>query len=258
MSSHTHRLDRYLFARLGIARRAVKPLLAQGRIRVDEAVATSADQQVDQFSRVLVDGLALPFVTPVYLKLHKPVGVLSATRDPHHTTVIDLLEHYSPDTLHLVGRLDRSSSGLVLLTNDGRWSRALMAPEANVEKVYEVRVAKPLTQAMVEAFAQGMHFGYEDLFTLPARLEIVDDTLARVTLVEGRYHQIKRMFGRFRNQVLALHRVQIGAVTLPADLLPGGSCALSTDEITGRTDQGAVQWAAVGATPEPSATGAGA
>jgi len=235
MSSHTHRLDRYLFARLGIARRAVKPLLAQGRIRVDEAVATSADQQVDQFSRVLVDGLALPFVTPVYLKLHKPVGVLSATRDPHHTTVIDLLEHYSPDTLHLVGRLDRSSSGLVLLTNDGRWSRALMAPEANVEKVYEVRVAKPLTQAMVEAFAQGMHFGYEDLFTLPARLEIVDDTLARVTLVEGRYHQIKRMFGRFRNQVLALHRVQIGAVTLPADLLPGRSCALNADEIAGST-----------------------
>ena len=233
MSAHAHRLDRYLFARLGIARHAIKPLLAQGRILVDEAVATSSDQQVDQFSRVVVDGAALPFVTPVYLKLHKPVGVLSATRDPHHPTVIDLLDHPARDTLHMVGRLDRSSSGLVLLTNDGRWSRALMAPEAGVEKVYAVRVAKSLTQAMVDAFAQGMHFEYEDITTLPARLEILEDTLARVTLVEGRYHQIKRMFGRFRNPVLALHRVQIGRVSLPGDLLPGLSCPLSADEVSG-------------------------
>ena len=233
MSSCTHRLDRYLFARLGLARHAVKPLLAQGRILVDEAPAASADQQVDQFSRVVVDGTALPFVTPVYLKLHKPVGVLSATRDAQHTTVIELLEHPLRDTLHLVGRLDRGSSGLVLLTNDGRWSRALMAPESGVQKVYEVRVEKPLTQAMVDAFAQGMHFEYEDIVTLPARLEILEDTLARVTLVEGRYHQIKRMFGRFRNPVLALHRVQIGVVTLPADLLPGRSCSLCAHEING-------------------------
>ena len=238
MSSCTHRLDRYLFARLGLARHAVKPLLAQGRILVDEAPAASADQQVDQFSRVVVDGTALPFVTPVYLKLHKPVGVLSATRDAQHTTVIELLEHPLRDTLHLVGRLDRGSSGLVLLTNDGRWSRALMAPESGVQKVYEVRVEKPLTQAMVDAFAQGMHFEYEDIVTLPARLEILEDTLARVTLVEGRYHQIKRMFGRFRNPVLALHRVQIGVVTLPADLPPGRSCSLCAHEISGITLSG--------------------
>jgi len=233
MSSYTQRLDRYLFARLGLARHDSRALLAQGRIRVNDAVATGADQQVDQFSRVVVDGTALPFVSPVYLKLHKPVGVLSATRDALHTTVIDLLEHPVRESLHLVGRLDRSSSGLVLLTNDGRWSRALMAPESGVEKVYEVRLAKSLNLAMVDAFAQGMHFGYEDITTLPARLEILEDTLARVTLVEGRYHQIKRMFGRFRNPVLALHRVQIGRVSLPGDLLPGHSCLLSADEIRG-------------------------
>jgi 16S rRNA pseudouridine516 synthase len=108
-----------------------------------------------------------------------------------------------------------------------------MAPESRIEKVYEVRVEKPLTQAMVDAFAQGMHFDYEDIVTLPARLEILEDTLARVTLVEGRYHQIKRMFGRFRNPVLTLHRVQIGVVTLPADLLPGRSCSLCAQEIGG-------------------------
>ncbi len=231
MAGFTHRLDRYLHQTLHLPRSTVRALLAQGRIVVDGQVAHAGNQQVDQFARVTVDGEALPCVTPVYLKLHKPVGVLCATRDAEHSTVIDLLQHPARDTLHLVGRLDRASSGLVLLTNDGRWSRALMAPDAAVEKVYEVRVRDRLTQEMVEAFAVGMHFAYEDITTLPARLEILDDTLARVTLVEGRYHQIKRMFGRFRNPVLTLHRVRIGAVTLPADLAEGRSCALDAQEL---------------------------
>lgn len=231
MSARTSRLDRFVPACLGLSRSAIRPLLAQGRILVDDLPATGADQLVNQFSRVLVDGHALPFETAVYLKLHKPAGVLSATRDARHSTVIDLLEHPARDSLHLVGRLDRTSSGLVLLTNDGRWSRALMSPDRGVEKVYVVRVEKPLTLAMVDAFAQGMHFAFENIITLPARLEILEDTLARVTLVEGRYHQIKRMFGRFRNPVLTLHRVQIGAIALPETLAPGCSCALSAKEI---------------------------
>jgi len=231
MTASAHRLDRLLNHTLGLPRSTVRLLLAQGRILVDGQLAGSASQPVDRFTRITVDGEALPCVTPVYLKLHKPVGVLCATRDAEHSTVIDLLQHPARDTLHLVGRLDRASSGLVLLTNDGRWSRALMAPDAAVEKVYEVRVWDRLTQEMVEAFAVGMHFAYEDITTLPARLEILDDTLARVTLVEGRYHQIKRMFGRFRNPVLTLHRVRIGAVTLPADLAEGRSCALDAQEL---------------------------
>ncbi len=231
MSTSTHRLDRYLNQTLGLPRSAVRVLLAQGRIHVDDRLASAGNQPVNQFTRITVDGEALPCQTPVYLKLHKPAGVLSATRDPVHRTVIDLLEHPARDTLHLVGRLDRASSGLVLLTNDGRWSRALMSPEAAVEKVYEVRVRDPLTLPMVEAFAAGMHFAYENITTLPARLEILEDTLARVTLVEGRYHQIKRMFGRFRNPVLALHRVRIGAVMLPEDLAEASSCALDVQEL---------------------------
>lgn len=230
MPRNAHRLDRFLNHTLGLTRSAVRGLLAQGRVVVDGNVACTGSQPVDRFTRIAVDGETLPCDTPVYLKLHKPVGVLCATRDAVRTTVIDLLDHPAGDTLHLVGRLDRASSGLVLLTNDGRWSRALMSPDA-VEKVYEVRVRDRLTEAMIEAFAAGMHFAYEDITTLPARLEILDDTLARVTLVEGRYHQIKRMFGRFRNPVLALHRVRIAAVVLPADLAQGRSCALDAEEL---------------------------
>ncbi len=231
MPASTHRLDRFLNQTLGLSRSTVRMFLAQGRILVEGREASAGNQQVDQFTRIAIDGEALPCQTPIHLKLHKPPGVLCATRDAVHTTVIDLLQHPARDTLHLVGRLDRASTGLVLLTNDGRWSRALMSPEAAVEKVYEVRVRDPLTLQMVEAFAAGMHFAYENITTLPARLEILDDTLARVTLVEGRYHQIKRMFGRFRNPVLALHRVRIGAVTLPTDLGEGSNCALDEEEL---------------------------
>lgn len=230
MAAGSHRLDRYLGNTLGINRRDIKLLLAQGRVLVDDAPAIAVDQLVNQFSRILVDGKLLPHLTPVHLQMHKPVGLLSATRDARNLTVLDQLEHPTKADLHIVGRLDRNSSGLLLLTNDSRWSQALMAPESGVRKVYLVGVAKPLTQVMVDAFAAGMHFPFEDITTLPARLEILDECLARVTLVEGRYHQIKRMFGRFRNPVVSLHRVAIGPLSLDPVLEPGQWRELSTSE----------------------------
>lgn len=233
MAAGSHRLDRYLGNTLGINRRDVKPLLAQGRVVVDDAPALAVDQLVNQFSRIVVDGKALPSVLPVKLQMHKPVGLLSATRDTRHPTVLDQLEHPARESLHIVGRLDRNSSGLLLLTNHSRWSQALMAPESGVHKVYLVGVAKPLTQVMIDAFAAGMHFPFEDIITLPARLEILDECLARVTLAEGRYHQIKRMFGRFRNPVLSLHRIAIGGLKLDPSLEPGQWRELTTEEAAG-------------------------
>lgn len=230
MAAGSHRLDRYLGNTLGINRRAIKPLLAQGRVLVDDAPAFAVDQLVNQFSRIQFDGKLLPHLTPLHLQMHKPVGLLSATKDAGHPTVLDHLAHAAKADLHIVGRLDRNSSGLLLLTNDSRWSQALMAPESGVHKVYLVGVANPLTQVMIDAFAAGMHFPFEDVTTLPARLEILDECLARVTLVEGRYHQIKRMFGRFRNPVVSLHRVAIGALTLDLDLQPGQWRELSVNE----------------------------
>lgn len=228
--SGTHRLDRYLGNALGINRRDVKPLLAQGRILIDDAPALAVDQLVNQFSRIVVDGKSLPSETPVHLQMHKPVGLLSATTDVRHPTVLDQLEHPARESLHIVGRLDKNSSGLLLLTNDSRWSQALMAPQNGVAKVYLVGVAKPLTQVMIDAFAAGMHFPFEDITTLPARLEILEERVARVTLVEGRYHQIKRMFGRFRNPVRSLHRIAIGSLSLDPDLQPGQWRELSASE----------------------------
>lgn len=233
MASGSQRLDRFLSRTLGINRREVKPLLAQGRILVDGRSVSATDQLIDEFSHVSLDDRVLQAKLPVYLMLHKPVGILSATTDPQHTTVIDLLQRADRNDLHIVGRLDRGSSGLLLLTNDGRWSRALMAPEHDVPKVYLVTVQHPLTPDYVKAFAEGMYFGYEGITTRPARLEILEERLARVTLVEGRYHQIKRMFGRFRNPVLTLHRTAIGSLPLDPQLAPGQSRELTAVELIG-------------------------
>jgi 16S rRNA pseudouridine516 synthase len=233
MASGSHRLDRYFSKTLGINRRDVKALLAQGRILIDHQPAVDAEQLVDEFSHIAFDERVLQLKLPVYLMLHKPIGILSATTDPRLPTVIDLLQRADKGDLHIVGRLDRGSSGLLLLTNDGRWSRALMAPEREVPKVYLVTVQNPLTPDYVKAFSDGMYFAYEGITTRPARLEILEERLARVTLVEGRYHQIKRMFGRFRNPVLALHRTAIGNLPLDPELAPGQSRELTPAELKG-------------------------
>lgn len=145
--------------------------------------------------------------------------------------MIDLLDCETRHELHIAGRLDLNSSGLLLLTNDSRWSEALMSPEQKVDKVYRVTLANPLSEEYIAAFAQGMYFAFEDIITQPAKLVILDSHLAEVTLNEGKYHQIKRMFGRFRNPVVELHRLSIGDITLDEALSPGESRMLTVEEV---------------------------
>jgi 16S rRNA pseudouridine516 synthase len=145
--------------------------------------------------------------------------------------VIDLLEAPWKDELHIVGRLDLRSTGLMLLTNDGQWSRALSLPESKLPKRYRVTVEQPLAQDHVEAFRRGFHFAYEDIRTRPAGLRILGEFEAEVSLVEGRYHQIRRMFGHLGIRVTGIHRFAVGALTLDADLTPGRSRELTTTEL---------------------------
>jgi len=230
MQSRRSRLDRFISKKTGVNLRAVKLLLAQGRVTVDGATAHDIDQIINGFSQVLLDQQVLQADTAVHLMLHKPVGVVSATRDARHKTVIDLLERADRDSFHLAGRLDLNSSGLLLLTNDGEWSRKLTSPDNKVSKIYRVTLKNPINEEYIEAFAQGMYFSYEGITTKPAVLTIISEYVAEVSLIEGRYHQVKRMFGRFRNPVLALHRIAIGRLQLDAALAPGQSRELSADE----------------------------
>ena len=231
MASKRARLDRFLSASTGIHRRDVRALLARGRVQVDGRTASDINQVIDQFSHVRLDQRVLQSRTATYIMLHKPTGVVSATRDEHHKTVTDLLTRADRSELHIVGRLDFNTSGLLLLTNDGRWSRGLSSPEMNVSKLYRVTLANPITPDYIEAFAQGMYFDYEGVTTRPAQLQIIDEHVAEVSLVEGRYHQIKRMFGRFRNPVQALHRVSVGNLRLDQTLAPGQYRELTQAEL---------------------------
>jgi 16S rRNA pseudouridine516 synthase len=225
------RLDRFISSQLGINKREVRMILAQARVKVDGVLAKDIGQIVDKFSHVMFDDQVLQQESPRYLMMHKPIGVISATKDQQHQTVMDLLGAETRADLHIAGRLDLNSSGLLLLTNDSSWSQRLTAPEKKVTKRYLVELAKPLTQEMVAAFAKGMYFAFEDITTRGAELEIVQPCLARVSLVEGRYHQIKRMFGRFRNPVLKLHRYAVGNLQLDPELMPGQTRPLTAQEV---------------------------
>ena len=229
MAESKHRLDRFLSIKTGIPKKNIRLLLAQNRVMVDGLVATNIHQIVDRFSFITLDNKILQQRKRLYIMLHKPVGVVSATKDKRHKTVIDVIRENNTlgitendiHELHIVGRLDLNSSGLLLLTNDSQWSEKLMDPKQKVEKVYEVKLKNPITQVCVEAFANGMYFPYENITTKPATLDKVNETIARVYLTEGKYHQIKRMFGRFRNPVLAIHRIKIGDYTLGQHLKEG-------------------------------------
>ncbi len=231
MISSRTRLDRFLSQTMKINRRDVRLLIAQSRVEVDGRNATAIHQVVDRFSVVSVDGRVLSDLGPRYVMLNKPKGVVSATKDECHTTVIDLLPEDQRAGLHIVGRLDFNSTGLVLLTNDGHWSRALTQPETKVPKTYRVEVADSITDECIQGFRDGMHFSYEDVITRPAVLSRLAPKLAEVVLEEGRYHQIKRMFGRFGNKVIELHRSSIGSLVLDASLAPGESRTLQADEL---------------------------
>lgn len=238
MTSKRSRLDRYLSTVLHITRRDVKPLLAAGRVSVNGTIARDAELLINQFATVSVDDRALPSTEAHYLMLNKPAGILSATKDASQRTVFALLDARQHAGLHIVGRLDKNSTGLLLLTNDGEWSRGLMAPDQHVAKTYIVGVKHAISAECVEAFAHGIHFPFEDIVTRPARLEILAPQLARITLTQGRYHQIKRMFGRFRNPVLSLHRSQIGTITLDPALSPGAYRELLPRELEGSAVSG--------------------
>jgi len=220
MVSKHSRLDRFISKKLSIKRADIRLLLAQKRIQVDGKTATDTAQQIGQFSLITLDNKILQQQSAHYLMLHKPVGVVCATKDNQHKTVIDLIDDDYP-ALHIAGRLDLNTSGLVILTNDGKWSRSLSNPLSNIKKKYVVELEHALNEDYIKAFSDGMYFSYENITTKPAGLKITAEKTAIVTLTEGKYHQIKRMFGRFRNPVIKLHRSAIGDLKLCSNLAPG-------------------------------------
>ncbi len=206
-------------------------MLAERKILLNGVAAADGRQTVSKFCRVVADGKTLQARDPVYVMMHKPRGCVSATTDNKNTTILDLIDLPAKEQLHLAGRLDFNTTGLLLLTNDGNWSSKIMLPQQKMPKTYRVETEKEITAEYVQQFLTGIYFRFENLTTLPAELKILSENTAELTIHEGRYHQIKRMFGFFQNKVVGLHRLSVGNLVLDTDLGPGDYRHLTAAEI---------------------------
>lgn len=223
------RLDK-LLSNLGVASRAgCRELLKAGRVQVDGQTVRDGAVQVSEKAAVLLDGTALDTRLARHLMLFKPAGVLTAAEDGRQQTVMDLLPGvYRSCGCMPVGRLDKDTTGLLVLTTDGELAHRLIAPGRHVDKVYEAVVDGVLDEGDAAAFAAGIPL--KDFTALPAKLEVLAENRARVTVQEGKYHQVKRMFGARGKPVLALHRASFGPLQLDETLCPGQFRELTGEE----------------------------
>lgn len=227
------RLDKLLAGTGKWSRREVKALVRQGLVRVDGRLAASAEDKLDPAAAIItVDGETISLCRFTYVMLHKPAGVLTATEDRKQPTVLDLLP---PELRRIglapVGRLDKDTEGLLLLTNDGELAHRLLSPKYHVEKRYFARVDGELSAADAEAFARGMTLG-DGLECLPAGLQVLPDRVCIVTLREGKFHQVKRMLAARGAPVLYLKRLSMGPLTLDDSLAAGAYRLLRAEEIS--------------------------
>ena len=226
------RVDRFLSNLPQFNRKQVRLLLVERRVTVEGVAVSDPHHDVREFSQVCVGGEILQAGKPArYFMLHKPQGCVSATSDPQHPTVLDLLDEPDKAELHIAGRLDFNTTGLILITNDGQWSRRLTQPQTKLPKVYHVQTEQDIGPQYAVTCAAGVYFAFEDLTTQPAELELLGPRTARLSIIEGRYHQVKRMFGHFDNKVIGLHRERMGPLVLDASLAPGQYRPLTDEEI---------------------------
>ncbi len=226
------RLDKLIASTGRWSRREAKLLVKEGRVLVDGVPARSGEDKADPETRfILVDGQDLGYRTFTYVMLHKPAGVLTATEDRSQRTVLDLLPaELRRRRLAPVGRLDKDTEGLLLLTNDGELAHRLLSPRSHVDKVYYARLERPLTQADAEAFARGITLA-DGARCLPAGLELLGDGCeVRITLREGKFHQIKRMAAACGSEVVYLKRISMGGVALDPALERGAYRFLTEGE----------------------------
>lgn len=228
------RLDKLLAATGRWSRREAKLLIREGRVSVDGVPAGSGEEKADpSYCEILVDGSPLGYQKYTYIMLHKPAGVLSATEDSRQKTVLDLLApELRRQGLAPVGRLDKDTEGLLLLTNDGELAHRLLTPKNHVDKIYYARLDSPLGPADQEAFAAGIVLE-DGLACMPAGLEILGNGLEiLVTLHEGKFHQIKRMVASRGAAVCYLKRLSMGPLVLDETLGRGEYRPLTAEEVT--------------------------
>lgn len=226
------RLDKFLAQQLGVSRAIALRELRNKRVTVDGEIVKTGSLKLDPQQRVEFDGNVLEQITgPRYFMLNKPQGYVCSTDDPDHPTVLYFLEEPVAYKLHAAGRLDIDTTGLVLMTDDGQWSHRITSPKHHCEKTYLVTLEQPLAEDTAAQFTAGVQLHNEESLTKPAVLEQLEECVVRLTISEGRYHQVKRMFAAVGNRVVELHRERIGDIVLDEDLELGEYRPLTEAEI---------------------------
>lgn len=231
------RLDKYLADMSIGTRQEVKKYIRQGRVMVNGETVKKPEYKIDETkSPVTVDGHPVAYESFEYYMLNKPAGVVSATRDRMAKTVLDLITDKKRKDLFPVGRLDKDTEGLLLITNDGALAHRLLSPKKHVDKCYYARIDGKVSAEDQKLFAQGLNIGSaeEPEWTKPAKLEILSGTEVaeiRLTIQEGKFHQVKRMFQAVGKEVLYLKRERMGTLCLDESLSPGSYRKLTDEEI---------------------------
>lgn len=226
------RLDKYLSVAAAVSRSDAKTLIRKGNVTINGDIIKSIDYKVSDDDTVSLFGKKIKYKEFVYLVMNKPAGVLSASNDKRVKTVIDLVaDEYKHYCLFPVGRLDKDTTGLLLITNDGDFAHRIISPKSNINKKYYVALDGNVSEEHIEMFKNGITLA-DGTECYPATLEKFGDCEAFITIREGKYHQVKRMFGVVDLGVNKLKRVSIGGLTLPENLNEGESRELTDEELS--------------------------
>ena len=225
------RLDRLLSHAADLTRAQAQRAIRTGRVAVEGVVTEDPGTKLAQGAAVTLDGQPVGLRSSRYLMVHKPAGCVCAASDGLHPTVLDLLPAADRAGLHVVGRLDLDVTGLVLLTDDGDWSHRVTAPRRKCPKTYLADLAAPIGGDALARLGGGVRLRGEERDTAPAEVERLGPARVRITVTEGRYHQVKRMFAAVGNRVVALRRERIGCIALDPALAPGQWRELTADEV---------------------------
>ncbi len=217
------RLDKFISSQNFVTRNESKIIIKNENILINGKLIKDIGFIVNPHSdRITINNNIIIYKEFIYIALNKPIGYVSATKDNLYQTVMDIIPKYNGVHLHIVGRLDKDTSGLIILTNNGEWSHKLKSPKSNIEKEYEVSLKKPLTDLMIKKINSELFLDGKKL--KPIKINKINNNKCNITLTEGKYHQIKRIFKLIGNEVIKLNRIKIGEFYLEKfNILPGES-----------------------------------
>lgn len=225
------RLDKYISNATDLSRTDVKKLIKSGLVSIDDETAKSGSQKVTDDQEIAIEGSTIQLMTTRYFMMNKPAGVVSATKDHTNPTALDLIYEHRNDQLQIAGRLDIDTTGLLLITDDGQWNHIVTSPRTDCKKIYAVELENAVSEDYHKKLEAGIALKGESRRCLPATMQVIDDHHIQLSISEGKYHQVKRMITSLGNEVVSLHRLQIGGIALDPELEPGDYRPLTEEEI---------------------------